>query len=97
MHGRDIASDRQVYFVKRSRKNTRTQLIYAKTSWPISTMGSSSNAQQTVLSVLRCPETLSVSHENANFLVSVVRMVQGEAKTPKIMGVAGQILHFYLP
>ena len=48
MHGRD----RQVYFVKRSRKNTRTQLIYAKTSWQISTTGSSSNAQQTVLSVL---------------------------------------------
>ena len=27
-----------------------------------------------------------ISHENANFLFSVVRMVQGEAKTPKIMG-----------
>ena len=38
------------------------------------------------LAVLRCPETLSISHENANFLFSVVRVVQGEAKTPKIMG-----------
>ena len=35
---------------------------------------------------LSCPETLLISHENANFLFSVVRMVQGEAKTPKIMG-----------
>ena len=33
---------------------------------------------------LMCPETLFISHENANFLFSVVRMVQGEAKTPKI-------------
>ena len=35
---------------------------------------------------LRCPETLFISHENANFLFSVFRVVQGEAKTPKIMG-----------
>ena len=35
--------------------------------------------------VLRCSETLSISHENANILFSVFRMVQGEAKTPKIM------------
>ena len=44
---------------------------------------------------LRCPETLFISHENANFLFSAFRVVQGEAKTPKIMGVAGQscILH----
>ena len=32
------------------------------------------------------PETLFISHENANFLFSVFRVVQGEAKTPKIMG-----------
>ena len=36
--------------------------------------------------MLRCPGTLFISHENANFLFSVVRMVQGEAKKPKIMG-----------
>ena len=35
---------------------------------------------------LRCPETLFISHENANFLSSVFRVVQSEAKTPKIMG-----------
>ena len=34
---------------------------------------------------LRCPETLFISRENANFLFSVFRVVQGEAKTPKIM------------
>ena len=32
------------------------------------------------------PETLFISHENAHFLFSVFRVVQGEAKTPKIMG-----------
>ena len=42
----------KVTSVKRPRKNTRTQQMYAKTSWQISTTGSSSNAQQTVLSVL---------------------------------------------
>ena len=36
--------------------------------------------------LLRCPGTLFISHENANFLFSVFRVVQGEAKTPKIMG-----------
>ena len=36
--------------------------------------------------VLKCPETLFISHENANFLFSVFNVVQGEAKTPKIMG-----------
>ena len=41
---------------------------------------------------LRCPETLFISHENANFLISVFRMVQGEAKTPKIMGCCRAIL-----
>ena len=35
---------------------------------------------------LRCPETLFISHENANFLFSVFRVGQGEAKTPKIIG-----------
>ena len=35
---------------------------------------------------LRCPETLFISHENANFLLSVLRVVQSEAKTPKLMG-----------
>ena len=35
---------------------------------------------------LRCPGTLFISHEHANFLFSVFRVVQGEAKTPKIMG-----------
>ena len=38
------------------------------------------------VAALRCPETLFISHENANFLFSVFRVVQGEAKTPKIMG-----------
>ena len=36
----------------RPRKNTRTQQIYASTSWQISTTGSSSNPQQTVLRAL---------------------------------------------
>ena len=35
---------------------------------------------------LRCPETLFISHEDANFLFSVFRVVHGETKTPKIMG-----------
>ena len=35
---------------------------------------------------LRCPETLFISHEHANFLFSVFRVVQGEAKTTKTMG-----------
>ena len=35
---------------------------------------------------LRCPETLFISHENAFFPFSVFTVVQGEAKTPKIMG-----------
>ena len=35
---------------------------------------------------LRCPETLFNFHENANFLFSVFRVVQGDAKTPKIIG-----------
>ena len=52
MHGCELASDCQGYFVKRPRKNTRTQQIYAWTSWQISTTGSSSNAQQTVLRAL---------------------------------------------
>ena len=39
-----------------------------------------------VVYYLRCPGTLFISHENANFLFSVFRVVQGEAKTPKIMG-----------
>ena len=30
---------------------------------------------------LRCPETLFISYEHANFLFSVFRVVQGEAKT----------------
>ena len=37
------------------------------------------------LSCLRCPETRFISHEKANILLSVLRVVQGEAKTPKIM------------
>ena len=35
---------------------------------------------------LRRPETLFISHENANFLFSAFRVVHAEAKTPKIMG-----------
>ena len=46
---------------------------------------------------LRCPETLFISHENANFSFSVFRVVQGGAKTPKIMGCCRAILHFYMP
>ena len=38
------------------------------------------------LDTLRCPGTLFISHENAIFLFSVFRVVQGEAKTPNIMG-----------
>ena len=34
---------------------------------------------------LRCPETLFISHENANFLFSVFRVGQGETQTPKII------------
>ena len=44
------------------------------------------NEYRVIMPGLRCPETLFISHENANFLFSVVRIVQGEAKTPKIMG-----------
>ena len=36
-----------------------------------------------VLVCLRCPETLYISREHANFLFSVFRVVQGEAKHPK--------------
>ena len=43
---------------------------------------------------LRCPETLFISHEHANFLFSVFRVVQGEPKTPKIMGCCRAILAF---
>ena len=44
---------------------------------------------------LRCPGTLFISHENANFLFSVFRVVQGEAKNTKNNGgVAGQIFAF---
>ena len=46
---------------------------------------------------LRCPETLFISHEHANFLFSGFRVVQGEAKTPKIMGYCRAFLHFYMP
>ena len=38
------------------------------------------------LFTLRCPETLLISHKNANFLFSVFRVVHAEAKTLKIMG-----------
>ena len=43
---------------------------------------------------LRCPETLFISHEHTNFLFSVFRVVQGEAKTPKIMGCCRAIFAF---
>ena len=43
---------------------------------------------------LRCPETLFISHEHANFLFSVFRVVRGEAKTPKIMGCCRAIFAF---
>ena len=45
-------------------------------------------------SSLRCPETLFISHEHANFLFSVFRVVQGEAKTSKIMGCCRAIFAF---
>ena len=35
---------------------------------------------------LRCPETLFISHENAYFRFSALSIVQGETKTPKIIG-----------
>ena len=44
---------------------------------------------------LRCPETLFISHEHAIFLFSVFRVVQGEAKTPKIMGCCRAIFAFF--
>ena len=47
---------------------------------------SSFQKRQADQDILRCPGTLFISHENANFLFSVFRVVQGEAKTPKIMG-----------
>ena len=37
----------------------------------------------TILAVEMRPETLFMSHQHANFLFSVFRVVQGEAKTPK--------------
>ena len=40
------------------------------------------------------PGTLFISHEHANFLFSVFRVVQGEAKTPKIMGCCRAIFAF---
>ena len=40
------------------------------------------------------PGTLFISHENAFFLFSVFRVVQGEAKTPKIMGCCRAIFAF---
>ena len=43
---------------------------------------------------LRCPETLFISHEHANFLFSVFRVVQDEAKTLKIMGCCGASFAF---
>ena len=44
------------------------------------------------------PGTLFISHEHANFLFSVFRVVQGEAKTPKIMGcVQGNFCIFTCP
>ena len=43
---------------------------------------------------LMCPETPFVSHENPNFLFSVFRVVQGEAKTPKIMGCCKALIFF---
>ena len=43
-------------------------------------------ATQSRNEAFRRPGTLFISHENANFLFSVFRVVQGEAKTPKIMG-----------
>ena len=43
---------------------------------------------------LRCPGTLFISHEHANFLFSVIRVVQGEAKTPKLMGCCRAIFAF---
>ena len=43
---------------------------------------------------LRCPGTLFISHEHAIFLFSVFRMVQGEAKTPKIIGCCRAIFAF---
>ena len=43
---------------------------------------------------LRCPGTLFISHEHAIFLFSVFRVVQGEAKTPKIMGCCRAIFAF---
>ena len=47
-----------------------------------------------VIDRLRCPGTLFISHEHANFLFSVFRVVQGEAKTQKIMGCCRAIFAF---
>ena len=43
---------------------------------------------------LRCPGTLFISHEHANFPFSVFRVVHCEAKTPKIMGCCRAIFAF---
>ena len=51
-------------------------------------------AYSTTMAWLRCPEKLFISHEHANFLFSVFRVVQGEAKTPKIMGCCRAIFAF---
>ena len=55
-----------------------------------------SNLYQTQVWYLRCPETLFISHEHANFLFSVFSVAQGEAKTPKIMGCCRAIYAFLL-
>ena len=47
-----------------------------------------------LLALLRCPETFFISHEHANFLFSVFRVVQGQAKTPNIMGSCRAIFAF---
>ena len=44
LHGRDLASDCLGYFVKRPRKNMRTQQICVLTNWQVSTTGSSSHS-----------------------------------------------------
>ena len=50
------------------------------------------------LDTLRCPETLFISHENANFPFSVFRVVQSEAKTPKMpFTLPFALYNFYMP
>ena len=83
------AKPRNVSWVKSGGKRTgpdpRLKIDSNDSMWMALGGGGRQTLQLTTLN-LRCPGTLFISHENAIFLFSVFRVVQGEAKTPKIMG-----------